>query len=196
MNLNFLKTKKGETINGPLIISTEACEDERGLFFESWNLKCFNKKISNEINFVQDNISVSKKGVLRGLHYQLEPFSQGKLIRCLKGSIFDVIVDLREKANTFGCWSSIILSDNNLNQLWIPSGFAHGFLTISKEAILNYKVDKYWNKKNERSLKWDDKDINIEWPLKEIDLKIPFLSKKDEKANTFKEIKLYGDFFK
>ena len=113
----------------------------------------------------------------------------------MKGSIFDVIVDLRGKTNTFGCWSSIVLSDNNLKQLWIPSGFAHFFLNISKEAILNYKVDNYWNKKNERILKWDDRDLNIEWPLKEIDFKPPFLSIKDKFAKTFKEIKLKGDFF-
>ena len=98
---NFLKTKKGKTINGPIILSTEAYEDERGLFFEGWNLKCFNKQISNNINFVQDNFSVSKKGVLRGLHYQKSPYEQAKLVRVISGSIFDVVVDIRKNSKNF-----------------------------------------------------------------------------------------------
>lgn len=196
MNGSFLKIKNGKTINGPILFSTQTFEDERGLFFESWNFELFNKQTSNSINFIQDNISYSKKGVLRGLHYQLKPFSQGKLIRCVKGTIFDVIVDLREQSRTFGCWASILLSGDNFKQLWLPAGFAHGFLTTSDEAILTYKVDKYWNKKSERSLIWNDKDLNIEWPIKENDLKYPILSNKDAMAQSLIEAKFKGDIFK
>ena len=196
MDENFLKSKSGLRIEGPIIFSTETFKDERGLFFESWNMDLFNKSTSKNISFIQDNVSFSKRGVLRGLHYQLEPFTQVKLIRCLKGKIFDVILDLREKSKTFGCWSSILLSENNFKQLFLPSGFAHGFLTISKEAILTYKVDKYWKKKYERSIRWNDKDINIEWPLKENNLKNPILSKKDIMSHSLMEAKLRGDIFK
>ena len=131
----FLKSKNGHTIKGPIILSTETFKDERGLFYESWNMNLFDKEISNNINFVQDNISISNKGVLRGLHYQLSPFSQGKLIRCIKGTIFDVIVDLREESKTFLEWASIELSDRDFKQLWIPVGFAHGFLTLEKNTV-------------------------------------------------------------
>ncbi len=193
---NFLKSKNGQIIKGPIILSTETFKDERGLFYESWNMKLFDKEISNNINFVQDNISTSNKGVLRGLHYQLDPFSQGKLIRCIKGSIFDVVVDLREESKTFLQWASIELSDRNFKQLWIPMGFAHGFLTISDEVIVNYKVDNYWVPKAERSIKWNDKKIKIKWPLKENDIEMPYLSKKDASAQSILEAKSRGEFFK
>ena len=193
---DFLKSKDGQIIKGPIILSTETFKDERGFFYESWNMELFDKEISTNINFVQDNISTSNKGVLRGLHYQLDPFSQGKLIRCIKGSIFDVIVDLREESKTFLHWASIELSDRNFKQLWIPMGFAHGFLTISDEAIVNYKVDNYWVPKAERSIKWNDKKIKIKWPLKEHGIEIPYLSKKDDSAQSILEAKSRGEFFK
>ncbi len=194
--LDLLKTISGQILEGPIINQTKQFEDQRGFFYESWNSKIFNKLASKDINFVQDNISFSKKGVLRGLHYQLKPFLQGKLIRCLKGSIFDVIVDLRPYSKTFLGWSSIFLSDKNCKQLWVPEGFAHGFLTTSNEAIVNYKVNNYWNKDYERSLKWNDPTINIKWPTKEFDIDFPFLSKKDESAQTLIEAKRNGDLFK
>ena len=196
MNSNHLKTFSGQTLEGPIVNKTKKFEDQRGLFYESWNSNIFDKLVSKNINFVQDNISFSKKGVLRGLHYQLNPFLQGKLIRCIKGSIFDVIVDLRSNSKTFLDWSSIILSDKNCKQLWIPEGVAHGFLTTSNEAIVNYKVSNYWNKDCERSLKWNDPDINIKWPNEEFDIEIPFLSKKDYSAQTLIEAKINGDLFK
>ena len=196
MNKKFLKTLKGDIIEGPIVIQTKFFEDKRGLFYEGWNLKTFNNLISNRIDFVQDNFSYSKKGVIRGLHYQLEPFIQGKLIRCLKGSIFDVIVDLRKESKTFLDWTSIDLSDENFKQLWVPRGFAHGFLTTSSEALVSYKVDNYWNEKYERTIKWNDKEININWPLKENELNIPYLSNKDASAQSITEAKLRGDIFK
>ncbi len=193
---NFLKSKNGQNIKGPIILSTETFKDERGLFYESWNMNLFDEEISSNINFVQDNISISNKGVLRGLHYQLNPFSQGKLIRCIKGAIFDVIVDLREESKTFLESASIELSDRDFKQLWIPVGFAHGFLTISNEAIVNYKVDNFWNPKYERSIKWDDKEIKIKWPLKENDIEIPNLSKKDSSGQSILKAKSRGELFK
>ena len=196
MIINFLKTWKGENLKGPIVIQTKFFEDKRGLFYEGWNLKTFDNLISKRIDFVQDNFSYSKKGVIRGLHYQLEPFIQGKLIRCIKGSIFDVIVDLRKESKTFLDWTSIELSDENFKQLWVPGGFAHGFLTTSSESIVSYKVDNYWNEKYERTVKWNDKEININWPLKENKLNIPNLSNKDALAQSIKEAKLRGDIFK
>jgi len=196
MTDDFLKSKDGQIIKGPILLSTETYKDERGLFYESWNMNSFNKEISNDINFVQDNISISNKGVLRGLHYQLNPFSQGKLIRCIKGAIFDVIVDLREESKTFLEWASIELSDRDFKQLWIPVGFAHGFLTISDKAIVNYKVDNFWNPKSERSIKWDDKEIKIKWPLEENGIEIPYLSKKDSSGKTILEAISRGECFK
>lgn len=195
MNSDLLKTLSGQIIEGPIVNQTQKYNDQRGLFYESWNSKQFNQLVSKNINFVQDNISFSKKGVLRGLHYQLSPFLQGKLIRCIKGSIFDVIVDLRSKSKTFLGWSSISLSDKNCKQLWIPYGFAHGFLTTSDEAIVNYKVNNYWNKDYERSLKWSDPDLNIKWPIKEFNIDFPFLSKKDDSAQTLNEAKKNGEIF-
>ena len=195
MNKEFLKTQSGRSIEGPVVIKTNIFEDQRGLFYESWNSKIFNESVLDEVNFVQDNISFSKKGVLRGLHYQVNPCLQGKLVRCIKGKIFDVIVDLRTSSRTFLSWSSILLSDKNCKQLWIPGGFAHGFLTISTEAIVKYKVNNYWNKDCERSLKWNDSDINIKWPIKEFDIKMPFLSEKDALAKTFIQAKENNDLF-
>jgi len=195
METIFLKTQSGKTLKGPQVIETKAFKDQRGIFYESWNSNHFNSLINKNINFVQDNLSHSTKGVLRGLHYQLDPFKQGKLIRCIKGRIFDVIVDLQQSSDTFLSWSFIELSETNFKQLWIPEGFAHGFLTLTKEAVVHYKVNNYWNKEYERSLKWNDPKINIQWPLKEISLKKPFLSNKDKEAKTVEELKLYEDVF-
>ncbi len=195
MNKEFLKTQSGQSMEGPLVIKSDFFEDQRGLFYESWNSKIFNDLVLEKVNFVQDNISFSKKGVLRGLHYQVSPFSQGKLVRCIKGKIFDVIVDLRTSSRTFLSWSSILLSDKNCKYIWIPGGFAHGFLTISDEAIVKYKVNNYWNKYYERSLIWNDSDIKIRWPIRDFDIKMPFLSEKDASAKTFIQAKENNDLF-
>jgi len=125
------------------IIEPDVYEDDRGYFFESFNQKKFNKLLQANLSFVQDNQSYSKYGVLRGLHYQTEPFSQGKLVRVIYGEIFDVAVDIRKDSETYGRWVGEILSSNNFKQLWIPEGFAHGFLTLSNTAIVSYKTTNY-----------------------------------------------------
>ena len=158
-------------------------EDNRGLFFESFNQKSFDKLINNNTNFVQDNHSMSEFNVLRGLHYQQEPFSQGKLVRVIKGEIFDVAVDIRKNSKNFKEWVGVKLSSQNKKQLWVPRGFAHGFLVLSEEAEVLYKTDNYYNKNSERSIIWNDPDLNIDWPLKES----PYLSEKDKNANLLNE---------
>ena len=195
MQKRNLTSNKGKNIKEVFLLKPNIFEDERGFFYESCNLIELKNILSREVYFNQDNHSFSKKGVLRGLHYQVNPFLQGKLVRCIKGKIFDVIVDLRTSSRTFLSWSSILLSDKNCKQLWIPGGFAHGFLTISTEAIVKYKVNNYWNKDCERSLKWNDSDINIKWPIKEFDIKMPFLSEKDALAKTFIQAKENNDLF-
>ncbi|GAB4163343.1 MAG: dTDP-4-dehydrorhamnose 3,5-epimerase [Rickettsiaceae bacterium] len=139
--------------------------DKRGFFFESFNQNSFNKAIGREVRFVQDNHSSSVKNVLRGLHYQLNPKAQGKLVRVLQGEIFDVAVDIRRSSSSFGQWVAEILSAENKKQLWIPEGFAHGFLVLSETAEVLYKTTDYYSPENERSIIWDDKDIGINWPI-------------------------------
>jgi dTDP-4-dehydrorhamnose 3,5-epimerase len=164
------------------LIEPKVFEDERGFFYESFNQEKFQKAIGKNITFVQDNHSVSKKGVLRGLHYQVEPFAQGKLIRVISGEIFDVAVDIRIKSPTYGHWVSEILSCSNKKQLWIPEGFAHGFLVKSDSAEVLYKATKNYSKTHERCLRFDDLKINISWPS----LKNSFiLSDKDAKGDSF-----------
>ena len=179
MEYETLRSNKGEIIEGILLIKPKIFKDERGLFLESWNLQKFNTILNKEINFVQDNHSQSIKGVLRGLHFQINPYGQGKLIRCVNGEIFDLAVDLRQSSKTFCQWVGVRLNAFEHNQLWIPNGFAHGFLTISDYADVAYKTDQYWMPKYELSLRWDDPKISINWP--NLDLE-PFLSKKDKNA--------------
>lgn len=188
MEYSFLKSNKLKKLNGPCIFNPKIFTDSRGYFFESWNQQLFNKIIQKNINFVQDNQSFSKKGVLRGMHYQLKPYDQGKLIRVLSGEIFDVIIDLRRDSETYSEWAGIKLSHENQKQLWIPSGFAHGFLTLLDSTIVQYKVTNYWSAKHEISLKWDDKDINIDWNLNAYKIRCLDISKKDLNAFSFKEI--------
>ena len=158
-------SNKGNLINGPLIIKPNIFFDDRGYFFESWNQSEFNQIISKQVNFVQDNHSQSKFGVLRGLHYQLKPKAQAKLVRCTKGEIFDVLVDLRKGSDTYSEWSSVVLNEQNKLQFWIPEGFAHGFISLEDFTEVQYKTNEYWDRESERSLSWNDKDININWPL-------------------------------
>ena len=184
MNLNFDKiyTNEGLEIKGLLKINPNIFEDCRGFFFESWNKKNWENLLKNckqrHNDFVQDNHSKSSIGVLRGLHFQKNPMAQGKLIRCIKGEIFDVAVDLRKNSSTFCKWYGINLSSTNKSQFWIPKGFAHGFLTLSNEAEVLYKTTEYWDKDCEKSIIWNDKDINIKWPLETIKNKLE-LSEKD-----------------
>ena len=187
MDVQKCKTKKGVNINGPLLINPNVYEDERGYFMESWNMRAFNQQIIKDIIFVQDNHSKSKKNVLRGLHYQIPPYDQGKLVRCIKGEIFDVFVDLRINSETFLLWAGEYLNDKNKSQLWIPSGFAHGFLTITDTAEVLYKTTNYWSKDHEHTIKWDDTSINIEWPLNG---NLPIQSDKDKNAENLHEISI------
>ena len=161
-----------------LLIEPQVFGDDRGFFYESFNQNKFEEAIGKKINFVQDNHSKSLKGVLRGLHYQLKPKAQGKLVRVIQGEVFDVAVDLRQSSPTFGKWVGEIISANNKKQLWIPEGFAHGFLTLSDTAEFLYKTTDYYSPMYERSILWSDKAIDIEWPI----IDIPVLSAKDKIA--------------
>ena len=164
-----------------LIIEPQLFKDERGFFYESYN----KNNLDIDIDFVQDNESKSYKGVIRGLHFQRPPFEQAKLVRCVSGNILDVAVDLRTNSKTYGKSFSIELSSENNKQLFIPKGFAHGFQVLSEIAIVNYKVDNYYNPKSDSGIIWSDKDLSIDWNL---DLK-PILSNKDLKLISFKELK-------
>ena len=187
-----ISNANGQIIEGPLLIKPNVFNDDRGFFMESWNSndwKSIMEKSKQEFNlFLQDNHSQSSIGVLRGLHYQLNPYAQGKLVRCISGEIFDVAVDIRINSPTFGKYVGEFLSSENYLQLWIPEGFAHGFLTISEKAEVVYKTTNFWDKNSERSIKWDDPSINIEWP--EIILKNNeiLISPKDSQAPLLSEV--------
>ena len=166
-----------------LIIQPQLFKDDRGFFYESYNKNNLDKVIN--VVFVQDNESKSNKGVVRGLHFQLPPFEQAKLVRCVSGKIFDVAVDLRKNSKTYGKSFSIELSSENNKQLFVPKGFAHGFQVLSKTAIVNYKVDNFYNPEFDSGIIWNDKDLSIDWNL---DIK-PILSVKDLKLKAFKNLK-------
>ena len=170
-------------INDLLVIDPQLFKDDRGFFYESYNKKKLDKYIN--IVFVQDNESKSTKGVIRGLHFQAPPFEQTKLVRCVSGNILDVAVDLRTNSKTYGKFFSIELSSKNNKQLFIPKGFAHGFQVLSETAIVNYKVDNFYNPKSDSGIIWNDKDLSIDWNL---DIK-PIISLKDLKLISFKELK-------
>jgi dTDP-4-dehydrorhamnose 3,5-epimerase len=159
--------------------------DERGFFYESFNQQTFNQLTGLNVQFVQDNHSKSQKGVLRGLHYQLPPKAQGKLVRVVQGEVFDVAVDIRKNSPTFGQWVSAILSAENKQQLWIPEGFAHGFLTLSETAEFLYKTTDYYAPEMEQSIVWNDHELGIDWPLEQ-ELS---LSVKDQLAKSFNDLK-------
>ncbi|MDH0735242.1 dTDP-4-dehydrorhamnose 3,5-epimerase [Achromobacter spanius] len=162
--------------------------DERGFFMESFNQAVFNKLTGLDVNFVQDNHSKSSQGVLRGLHYQLAPKSQGKLVRAVRGAVFDVAVDIRKSSPTFGQWVGAELSEANHQQLWVPPGFAHGFVVLSESAEFLYKTTDYYAPDLERSILWNDPDLAIEWPngIK------PQLSPKDEQGRRFKDAEYFA----
>jgi dTDP-4-dehydrorhamnose 3,5-epimerase len=166
-----------------LVIEPQLFKDDRGFFYESYNKKKLDKKI--KIVFVQDNESKSIKGVIRGLHFQVPPFEQAKLVRCVSGNILDVVVDLRINSKTYGKFFSIELSSENNKQLFVPKGFAHGFQVLSETTIVNYKVDNFYNPKFDSGIIWNDKDLLIDWNL---DLK-PIISSKDLNLESFKNLK-------
>ena len=169
-----------------LIIEPEVFGDERGFFFESYNLRSFEEKTGVKTPFVQDNHSRSGKNVLRGLHYQIRQ-PQGKLVRATAGEVFDVAVDIRRSAPTFGRWISERLSADNKRMLWVPPGFAHGFLVLSEYAEIQYKTTDYYAPEHERSILWNDPDLNIRWPLQGL----PILAEKDMKGSLFKEAEVF-----
>jgi dTDP-4-dehydrorhamnose 3,5-epimerase len=170
-----------------LIIEPKIFADERGWFFESVNERDFSAALGQSVSFVQDNHSMSKRGVLRGLHYQTEQ-TQAKLVRVVRGSVFDVAVDLRESSKTFGKWVGIELSAENKKQMWIPKGFAHGFLVLSNEAEFFYKTTDYWHAESEKCIIWNDSKLNIKWP----DIgSFPVLSIKDATGASWWEAKRF-----
>ena len=172
------------TIPDVKIIEPVVFGDERGFFFESFNQAKFEATIGRSVNFVQDNHSRSVKGVLRGLHYQLPPHAQAKLVRCTLGEVFDVAVDIRKSSPSFGQWVGVHLSAENKRQLWIPPGFAHGFLTLSEHAEFLYKTTDYWAKDCEQAIIWNDPSIAIDWPAFDGQ---PLLSGKDQLAPKLSE---------
>ncbi|MCF2366434.1 dTDP-4-dehydrorhamnose 3,5-epimerase [Escherichia coli] len=179
--MNVIKTE----IPDVLIFEPKVFSDERGFFFESFNQKVFEEAVGRKVKFVQDNHSKSSKGVLRGLHYQLEPYAQAKLVRCMVGEVFDVAVDIRKSSPTFGKWVGVNLSAENKHQLWIPEGFAHGFLVLSNTAEVLYKTNNYYNNENERNIIWNDNTIDIDWP--ELNINV-ILSTKDKCASHINKI--------
>tara|TARA_B100000767_G_scaffold273685_1_gene304566 strand:- start:230 stop:775 length:546 start_codon:yes stop_codon:yes gene_type:complete len=174
--VNIISTK----IEGVYLIKPKIFNDDRGSFFESFNMKVFQKETNQKINFVQDNQSVSSKNILRGLHFQKPPHAQAKLVRVIKGCVLDVVVDLRKKSKTYGKYILEELSEYNNHQLFIPKGMAHGFLTLEDNTIFTYKCSEFYCKEAEDSIIWNDSSIGIKWP----DI-IPLLSKKDLNAKKF-----------
>ncbi|MCQ2477986.1 MAG: dTDP-4-dehydrorhamnose 3,5-epimerase [Clostridia bacterium] len=180
-NFKFTKT----SIDGVIIVEPTAYGDSRGYFMETYQKEDFIKG-GIDVDFVQDNQSMSTKGVLRGLHFQKQ-YSQSKLVRCIRGEVFDVAVDLREGSPTYGKWEGVLLSAENKKQFFIPKNFAHGFLVLSDEAEFVYKVDDFYHPNDEGGLMWNDPDINVEWPISEgMEIK---LSDKDKLHPPFKDFK-------
>ena len=168
-------------IEGPLVIKPDVFGDHRGYFLESFNAEVYNQMGLNA-SFCQDNQSMSSKGTLRGLHFQAPPFSQGKLVRVAQGKVLDVIVDIRKSSPTFGKHFIIELDSIDHTMLWVPPGFAHGFLTLEDNTIFCYKCTAYYNKASEGSLRWDDNDLNINWGTKDV-----IISEKDKNAPLFSQ---------
>jgi len=175
--MNFIKT----TIPDVVLIEPKVFGDHRGFFLESWRQDSFREHVA-DVEFVQDNHSKSSQGILRGLHYQMQQ-TQGKLVRVTSGSVFDVAVDMRQSSPTFGQWVGYELSAENKRMLWVPAGFAHGFYVISESAEFVYKCTDYYAPEHERSLRWNDKKLGINWPL--VNGELPTLSAKDEEGDLF-----------
>ena len=190
--MNIIETKIPEL----LILEPRVFEDDRGWFMESFNQKSFTTLLNErgfEIpDFVQDNHSSSQKGALRGLHYQLNPFAQAKLVRVVQGRAWDVAVDIRQHSPTFGQWVGIELTATNHRQFWIPAGFAHGFIALEDNTQFLYKTTNYYHKESERTILWNDDDLNIDWPVEGLELK---LTEKDSDGATFEKARTSGDIF-
>lgn len=173
--MKIIKTK----LNDCYVIEPRVFNDERGFFLESYQAERYSSILGDELTFVQDNHSRSSKNVLRGLHFQKKNL-QGKLVRVVKGEVYDVAVDIRPESTTFGNWQAVILSEENKKQFWVPPGFAHGFLVLSKYADFEYKCTSYYDPGDEGCIAWNDPDLNIDWPVKK-----PILSEKDTAADSF-----------
>ncbi len=171
-------------LQGCFIIEPKVFEDQRGYFFETFNQNRFNELIGTEVNFVQDNESASTKGVLRGLHYQMGDYAQAKLVRAIEGVVLDIVVDLREDSKTYAQHFSLELSASNKTQLFVPKGFAHGFIVLSDTAIFSYKCDNYYNKASEGGIIYNDPQLNIDWRLPESEF---IISEKDLELPTFEK---------
>jgi len=169
-----------------MIIEPKVFGDERGFFFESFNAKKFAELTGVDVEFVQDNHSLSAKNILRGLHYQIKQ-AQGKLVRVVTGEVFDVAVDIRKSSPRFGQWTGVLLSAENQRQLWIPPGFAHGFVVLSDKAEFLYKTTDYWAPEYERSLQWNDPAIGIEWPIQGE----PVMSAKDQQGKLLADAEVF-----
>ncbi|MFD2566654.1 dTDP-4-dehydrorhamnose 3,5-epimerase [Pseudotenacibaculum haliotis] len=178
-------TVKETHLSGCFVIEPQVFGDDRGYFFESFNQKVFEERTGLEINFVQDNQSMSQRGVLRGLHFQKGEFAQAKLVRVIKGRVLDVVVDVRPDSTTYGQSFSIVLSEENQKQLFVPRGFAHGFSVLEDNTIFSYKCDNYYNKESEGGIIYNDKDLNIDWKLSEAEVQ---LSEKDKLLPEFKSL--------
>lgn len=174
-----------DELSGLLVLEPKVYGDPRGFFYESYNRERFKSDTHQDPEFVQDNHSRSTKGVLRGLHYQLPPYAQGKLVRCVRGAVFDVAVDIRKSSPTFGKWVGVELSEDNHRQFWIPPGFAHGFVTLTDTADFLYKTTAYYVPSHDRGIAWDDPAIGIKWP--ELGM-APLLSAKDQAARLLADV--------
>ncbi len=181
--MNFIETK----LSGCFILEPTVFNDERGYFFEAFNKEQFNKGIGQKVNFVQDNQSLSTKGVIRALHYQVGDYAQAKLVRVLKGTVLDVAVDLRKESPTFGKHVAVELSNENKKQLFIPRGFGHGFAVLSDTAEFFYKCDNYYSKEAEGGIAYNDSTLNIDWKLPVLDIKV---SEKDLVLPTLEKARL------
>ncbi len=170
-----------------VVVEPKVFGDPRGFFFESFNRRALEAALGRTLEFVQDNHSLSARGVLRGLHYQL-PNPQAKLVRVVRGAVFDVAVDLRRRSPTFGRWVGVTLSADNKRQVFVPEGFGHGFLAVSEEAELLYKTTDYWHPEHERCIRWDDAALAIRWPL---DGRSPAVSAKDAAGTSFRDAVVY-----
>lgn len=186
MSPNLVMKVSPTAIPDVLIIEPKVFGDTRGFFYESFNQKAFNEATGQDVNFVQDNHSSSAKGVLRGLHYQIQQ-PQGKLVRVVRGAVFDVAVDIRKGSPTFGKWVGVELSEDNHRQLWVPPGFAHGFLVTSESADFLYKTTDYYAPEHERCIVWNDPAIGIQWPL----TAEPSLSAKDQQGLALRDAETF-----
>lgn len=171
------------------VLRSRRFADDRGYFEESFNRDLFQSETGTTGDFMQDNLSRSSQGVVRGLHYQIDPMAQGKLVRVIVGSIFDVAVDIRRSSRTFGEWFGLELSAETSDQLWIPRGFAHGFLALTDGAVVMYKATAFYSPDHERSIRWDDPTINIAWPIE--DIGVVLVSTKDAAAPTLEKAEVF-----